>query len=586
MKRHSSKLFLVLASAMLLAGCGGETIPSSSWREVPPEMESSSLASSSTGEVSSSELPASSSQATPSSSATTVSSSALPTPSSSSVTPPASSSSSVTPPPSSSSSAPVVEYFTISTVDSDHLTIQLTDQYGQAKTSFAQGDKVVVKINGITPNGYAVKKLEYGTKGADSLDHYAYTEITDIDNAGNYFFTMPYVATGGSICVRVSEKNLSVLNGYNLVGTYLGIDISNASGRDFTSFNDGSNVTIEASGEYTYKAVEGLLVESATASSGEGSAILNNGKYFYYSDKLIYGSTYPGSDGAFDSFDYIGVKMENGTDSASSYSVKAESFKLGERDYIAVQAYKNNAFYAGGFIDKNSRKAYLDVTFDFIYGETVTDTRCMYDVKKGDTVLATVSTKLDGGASNRIVPEAPYGVYHAANEKDLFLFGDGKTAIYDSTEFNAALDEDGVTLTLTAGLRTVIGTIDMNASTFTVTSDEETQIGETPKFAGSTYVGTFNAGEDAMQWELTFSEDGTTVSSRAGYSLGYTPYLKKENMAVTYDAGAGTVKFALQNFSDTPVEMTLNYNYSGDSFTCMTNYNSFYATKNATLTKN
>ena len=448
-----------------------------------------------------------------------------------------------------------------------------------------------MKINGITPNGYAVKKLEYGTRGADSLDHYAYTEITDIDNAGNYFFTMPYVATGGSICVRVAEKNLNVLNGYNLVGTYLGIDISNASGRDFTSFNDGSNVTIEASGEYTYKTVEGLLVESATASSGEGSAILNNGKYFYYSDKLIYGSTYPGSDGAFDSFDYIGVKMENGTDSASSYSVKAESFKLGERDYIAVQAYKNNAFYAGGFIDKNSRKAYLDVTFDFIYGETVTDTRCMYDVKKGDTVLATVSTKLDGGASNRIVPEAPYGVYHAANEKDLFLFGDGKTAIYDSTEFNAVLDEDRVTLTLTAGLRTVIGTIDANASTFTVTSDEETQIGETPKFAGSTYVGIFytnneHDNDNKMQWELTFSEDGTTVSSRAGYSLGYTPYLKKENMAVTYDAGAGTVKFALQNFSDTPVEMTLNYNYSGDSFTCMTNYSSFYATKNATLTKN
>ncbi len=364
---------------------------------------------------------------------------------------------------------------------------------------------------------------------------------------------MPYVATGGSICVRVAEKNLNVLNGYNLVGTYLGIDISNASGRDFTSFNDGSNVTIEASGEYTYKAVEGLLVESATASSGEGSAILNNGKYFYYSDKLIYGSTYPGSDGAFDSFDYIGVKMENSTDSASSYSVKAESFKLGERDYIAVQAYKNNAFYAGGFIDKNSRKAYLDVTFDFIYGETVTDTRCMYDVKKGDTLLATVSTKLDGGASNRIVPTAPYGVYHAANEKDLFLFGDGKTAIYDGTEFNA-----------------VIG--------------EESQLDYV--ICDKDYVGTFNAGEDAMQWELTFSEDGTTVSSRAGYSLGYAPYLKKENMAVTYDASAGTVKFTLQNFSETPVEMTLNYNYSGDSFTCMTNYSSFYATKNATLTKN
>ena len=582
MKRTSSKYIFVLASALLLAGCTTQSIVSSSAskEEIPSsELPSSLETSSSQTEIPSSTwVPISSSQATPSSSQTLPSS--APTPSSSQAPAPSSSSA------PASSSAPLKEYFTISTVDSDHLTIQLADQYGQAKTSFAQGDKVVVKINGITPNGYAVKKLEYGTKGADSLDHWAYTEITDIDASGNYYFTMPYVATGGSICVRVSEKNLSVLNGYNLVGTYLGIDISNASGRDFTSFNDGSNVTIEASGEYTYKAVEGLLVESATASSGEGSAILNNGKYFYYSDKLIYGSTYPGSDGAFDSFDYIGVKMENGTDSASSYSVKAESFKLGERDYIAVQAYKNNAFYAGGFIDKNSRKAYLDVTFDFIYGETVTDTRCMYDVKKGDTVLATVSTKLDGGASNRIVPTAPYGVYHAANEKDLFLFGDGKTAIYDSTEFNAVLDEDGVTLTLTAGLRTVIGTIDANASTFTVTSDEETQIGETPKFAGSTYVGTFNAGEDAMQWELTFSEDGATVSSRAGYSLGYTPYLKKENMAVTYDAGAGTVKFALQNFSDTPVEMTLNYNYSGDSFTCMTNYSSFYATKNATLTKN
>ena len=445
-----------------------------------------------------------------------------------------------------------------------------------------------MKINGITPNGYAVKKLEYGTRGADSLDHYAYTEIADIDNAGNYFFTMPYVATGGSICVRVSEKNLSVLNGYNLVGTYLGVDISNASGRDFTSFNDGSNVTIEASGEYTYKAVEGLLVESATASSGEGSAILNNGKYFYYSDKLIYGSTYPGSDGAFDSFDYIGVKMENGTDSASSYSVKAESFKLGERDYIAVQAYKNNAFYAGGFIDKNSRKAYLDVTFDFIYGEGVTDTRCMYDVKKGDTLLATVSTKLDGGASNRIVPEAPYGVYHAANEKDLFLFGDGKTAIYDGTEFNAVLDEDGVTLTLTAGLRTVIGTIDANASTFTVTSDEETTIGETPKFAGSTYIGSFAlSGDetDRMQWKLIFSEDGSTVSSSAGYYLGNMPYLNKADMPVTYDASAGTVKFSLQNYSEPIVEMVLNYNYSGDAFTCTNNYSYFYSTKNAVLNK-
>ncbi len=89
-----------------------------------------------------------------------------------------------------------------------------------------------------------------------------------------------------------------------------------------------------------------------------------------------------------------------------------------------------------------------------------------------------------------------------------------------------------------------------------------------------------------MHWELVFSEDGTTVSSRAGYSLGYAPWLDKVLTPVTYDASAGTVKFTLQNFSDTPVEMTLNYNYSGDSFTCMTNYSSFYATKNATLTKN
>lgn len=582
MKRASSKYILVLASALLLAGCTTQSIVSSSAskEEIPSSKLPSSLeASSSQTEIPSSTwAPISSSQATPSSSQTLPSSAQ--TPSSSQAPAPSSSSA------PASSSAPLKEYFTISTVDSDHLTIQLTDQYGQNKTSFAQGDKVVVKINGITPNGYAVKKLEYGTRGADSLDHYAYTEITDIDNAGNYFFTMPYVASGGSICVRVSERNLSVLNGYNLPGTYLGIDISNASGRDFTSFNDGSNVTIEASGEYTYKTAEGLMVESATATSGEGSAILNNGKYIYYSDKLIYGSTYPASDGAFDSFDYIGVKMENDTDTASSYSVKAESFKLGERDYIAVQAYKNNAFYAGGFIDKNSRKAYLDVTFDFIYGDYVTDAKNIYNVVNGETTILTVSTKMDGGANNRIVPTAPYGVYHAANEKDLFLFGDGKTAIYDGTEFNAVISEDQTTITMTAGLRTIIGTIDVATSSFTVTSDEETQIGETPKFAGSTYVGTFNAGEDAMQWELTFSEDGTTVSSRAGYSLGYTPYLKKENMAVTYDAGAGTVKFTLQNFSETPVEMTLNYNYSGDSFTCMTNYSSFYATKNATLTKN
>ncbi|MBQ2052985.1 MAG: hypothetical protein II494_04825, partial [Bacilli bacterium] len=165
--------------------------------------------------------------------------------------------------------------------------------------------------------------------------------------------------------------------------------------------------------------------------------------------------------------------------------------------------------------------------------------------------------------------------------------------IYDSTEFNAVLDEDGVTLTLTAGLRTVIGTIDANTSTFTVTSDEETQIGETPKFAGSTYVGTFytnneHDSQNKMHWKLIFSEDGSTVSSSAGYYLGSMPYLNnnKADMPVTYDASAGTVKFTLQNFSETPVEMTLNYNYSGDSFTCMTNYSSFYATKNATLTKN
>ena len=445
-----------------------------------------------------------------------------------------------------------------------------------------------MKINGITPNGYAVKKLEYGTRGADSLDHYAYTEITDIDNAGNYFFTMPYVATGGSICVRVSEKNLSVLNGYNLVGTYLGIDISNASGRDFTSFNDGSNVTIEASGEYTYKAVEGLLVESATASSGEGSAILNNGKYFYYSDKLIYGSTYPGSDGAFDSFDYIGVKMENGTDSASSYSVKAESFKLGERDYIAVQAYKNNAFYAGGFIDKNSRKAYLDVTFDFIYGDYVTDEKNIYNVVNGETTLLTVSTKMDGGANNRIVPAAPYGNFHAANDKDLTLFGDNKTAVYDGVEFNASIGEDQTTITLTAGLRTIIGTLDVAASTFTVISDEEATVGDTPKFAASTYVGSFLfMGDDTMYWRLIFSEDGSSVSSCASYSsnFGSPQFLSKTDMPVTYDASAGTVKFSLRNYSDPEVEMTLNYDFAGDSFTCANNYDSRYCTKNTLLSK-
>lgn len=582
MKRASSKYIFVLASALLLAGCATQSIVSSSAskEEIPSSNLPSSLeASSSQTEIpSSTQAPISSSQATPSSSQILPSS--APTPSSSQAPAPSSSSA------PASSSAPLKEYFTISTVDSDHLTIQLTDQYGQNKTSFAQGDKVVVKINGITPNGYAVKKLEYGTRGADSLDHYAYTEITDIDNAGNYFFTMPYVASGGSICVRVSERNLSVLSGYNLPGTYLGIDISNASGRDFTSFNDGAEVTIDASGVYTYRTNEGIVIESATADKGEGNATLNNSKTIYYSDKLIYGSTYPASEGAFGSFDYIGVKKENDDDVSSLYSVKAETFKLGERYYIAIQAYKNNTFYAGGLIDKNSRKAYLDVTFDFSYGVYVTDTKCIYDVIKGDASILTVSTKLDGGPNNRIVPAAPYGNFHTTDNKELTLFGDGKTAIYDGVEFNAVIDEDETTITLTAGLRTVIGSLDATASTFSVTSDEEATIGATPKFAGSTYVGSFTCSDgDTMQWKLVFSEDGSSVSSCAGYSLSYTPWLKKDNMPVTYDTAAGTVSFDLQNFSDPVVTMVLNYNYSGDTFTCTNNYNNIYLTKNASFSK-
>lgn len=155
MKRTSSKYIFVLASALLLAGCTTQSIVSSSAskEEIPSSKLPSSLevSSSQTEIPSSTWVPISSSQATPSSSQTLPSS--APTPSSSQAPAPSSSSAPV------SSSAPLKEYFTISTVDSDHLTIQLTDQYGQNKTSFAQGDKVVVKINGITPNGYAVKNL-------------------------------------------------------------------------------------------------------------------------------------------------------------------------------------------------------------------------------------------------------------------------------------------------------------------------------------------------------------------------------------------------------------------------------------------
>lgn len=481
-----------------------------------------------------------------------------------------------------------MESFAITFYDSEHLSVHTTDRYGQDKNEFAQGERVIVKIDGLGGD-YAVAKLEYGTKGADSLDHWTYVEITDIDNNGNYYFTMPYVTSGGSICIRIAERNMAVLSGYNLVGSYLGVEISNASNRDFDSFNDGAGLEIAGDGSYSYKNKEGLLITGATAKTGEGVAAFGTStRSIYYSDRLVYGSTYPDSEGAFGSFDYLGVKKENASDEDSIYSVKAESFLMDGRTYIAIASYKNNTFYAGGFIDKNGKKAYLDVSFEYLYGEKLTDSKVIYNVKKGDEVLYTISSKLDGGASNRFVPTAPYGVYSGEGDKSLILFGDSISASYDGDTYNLALGEDN-TFTLTLGLRSITGTIDDESKTFIVLTDVTAEAPDTPKFAGSTYIGTIKAGDENMYWGLSFSEDGSSVTSKASYtaSLGYAPYLSNNNqpMEVTYDFASSSVTFALKNFSDSPVTMNLTYDFHNDAFTCNNAYSSFYDTKNAVLAK-
>lgn len=454
----------------------------------------------------------------------------------------------------------------VDVVNSDHISLVLTDSEGNEIKGEAYPDTEIHISADISDSNYGVKTIKYSY-----LDSSNKTRTTDItqqkDSGGNWYFTYPY-GTNGGVTVTVTEYDLNAYKDCAFIGEYQTVNLFNvgtANLKDFTSF-DGKPLSIGSSGDITYNEYVGYAIGAIDDASGKIS-LTKNGSYdsasIYCGKYIAFFSTYLDSN-----FGYLSAGVRDG----ASYSIKGSQFAIDGIYYVLVSVYDGETNLENALIERSDSPAiHFGVDVEMFEGDYVSDPKAIFRVKDGDSTLLNVGYIDEGGAKNRVVLGAEYGTYKNGGDS-LYLNGNG-LATYEGASYIYSLSEDGGQATLTSNDKTVVVTIDKDTMTYTVVSDQEAS---TPAWYGKTYKGKSQWGayddEETGTWTVIFSSTEAKFDLNCAYGGNYA------TEGIEYEVSNGTVISTKFYDAANPngFSVTMTYDAVKDCFTVKGGVNGAY----------
>lgn len=472
-------------------------------------------------------------------------------------------------------------YRPLTLVDSEHLTLsayQKDDEGSYVPVTEAVADtEVFIKVDGVTEQcGIRSLEVQY------QEPNYGYTETIDLlkngtDDQGYYSFTMPIA--GGETTVTVQESDLTKFMGYPFIGSYIGDNLYD--GRTGTNAQVGtSSYSFDITSDGSMTGGKNETIIDATSMEAPGTANLEGGKIFAYSDRIIF-SHYSFS-GLDRNDNLFAVKKLDPEDENSLYTMDYEIF--GDNSFISVQYYRDGEPYAAAFVDYygtfvSDPHYHLDVTFEFVEGEKITDDNAHYLVKGEDgATLCEVGTSGGTGQNHRVLLDGRQGTY-TGEDGDLVLDGSG-TATLGGESYTYTILEDGKIQLVQGG--TMI-TIELGEGTYTVL---EKVVAEND-YIGYTYSGTFERDGDSYTMSVTFLD---ALNAEMSIKWGYTEMVPNSswpsNPVQTYAIGEdGVITLHTYDNNGDAIDLTLTPNEDKSTLTVAEDISYIYPTASTVLTR-
>ncbi len=532
--KPSLSALLLLSASLLLASCGEEPIISSSPIEEPSSSQTSAEDPLPSSEDSTSDEEKSTTSEDPlPSSEDSIHSSDDSLPSSEE---------------SSSSSEDSTPGWAIKVQSTEHIEVEAVDKDGNPLSKGTLWGKVYVKVTIKDPDyGLATLTASYKKKSAeakttlDILNLFASAPLDDYR-----VFTVYDLEEGSEIEISATEKSLNAFKDASFVGDYFYVALSTYGAHDFTAFDATRSLSINAAGEVSLSFRDAFAQIDSVAEDHFLTRSGNVTKKWYVADNLVFASPDENkSPFAYETNDYFfAIKKASADDVASNYRVAIETFTIASVRYMLATVYQGDALYASALAADAPAEAasYFvpNVTVNLLRGSSICATDAVYEILDGEGVRFVVSSKAEGGPSNRVFVSGAYGSFDVSG-KSLFLDGAGKAA-YDGEEFAATIS--GSVATLTKGLREIVFDLDLEQRTATLASDT-TKAGY--DFHGKSYTGTFYSTWDEMDEQVHVSFDmgssmTTYIRSGANYFFnGNESYATVTPTAYSYDAETYTL---------------------------------------------
>ena len=476
--------------------------------------------------------------------------------------------------------------------NSEHLTITFNNK---AKTEVI--DTVVteteyyVVITSEDKDVYLLDtlNLKYTNKGSSTATEASFkiSDVTETATGWELLRKSSSMATNEEGFIwSVTEDNLNKYINEPFCGDYVAFTTFTYQYTDYSDLSL-SRLQVLGSGKVTYK-TRAMKIKAFDIDENNVYTLKNKDEYFtefiYFQD----GCLIAGFNGSNDTFgtpfytsatdslsdDLYAFKMTPDSN-VSDYSVTAQAFTIDGVTYvISVINYQNN-FYKAMLTKRDKtrhvKEFYTNVTIELLYGNSFMDNQAIYNIKKGDTVLASIGFSGNGGNRNKTLLPAYGGLYQ--NGQDQLVVCDG-VAIYNGKMFVPFLDNNGTTLTLRNATGTYILELNLANKTFTVTSSQVNTLEKGP-FAGKkfrhqflngiTYINT-DSEEDTYGYYVEFASDTAKLSCVADIywnmtmtNLSQYAFGKTKNADYYYDANTGKITAMILGDNNEYIIMEFTY---------------------------
>ena len=387
----------------------------------------------------------------------------------------------------------------------------------------------------------------------------------------------------GNLVLTIDEKYEDELEGSPLVGDYLGYS--------FTAVNRESTQAYTARTSASYRASIGVDGDIAIGTSAASYGYLGYDKmstvgymyafddptfnpyYFVYDNGVLY-SERSRNLLATPNNKFIAFQKADAEDADTLYNMYYANFDAG--NVVVAQMYRDSALYQTVYLNYKTGEFYTGVTVEMLAGASITASNAKYNVYYGDLLVARVSYKSSGGASNRaIIPEGALvgsfiddrGVYGALVADGLggLTFGGNPAEVvsYDPETGIFVFIDNSDDTTYTVKVAELLGL-------YTFISKQESLA---INFIGNTY--TLNSycwrdREATMQWEATrYSIEFIDAShAKVAFTIGSTTYANTTNATYVIRDNQIQITFKPNSSSTTYVwKFTFNASYSAITLT-------------------